>query len=90
MKKGKFEDIVYDIPETLEELLSLKQQIRFVTEDSEHYYIMIDSPSSCNNAIWVANKNSGEISEIYYTDYIISIEDKVSPVDPETLRKIAS
>lgn len=76
------EGIIY---ETLEELLQLSN-IR-VSEYSEKYYVEILEDSPCYSTVYEVNKRNNKAIYMEIIDYMLDIEDKATPIDPETLRR---
>lgn len=72
--------------ETFDELLNA--DIMEMTEDVDNYYILTKPQQYYENNIWIVNKKTKEVSFMYYIQYVINIMEKVSPVNPETLKRV--
>lgn len=76
-----------EIYETLQDLLS--KDILKVGEYDEKYYVELKTDDPYDNTVWIVDKNTLEVSWIHFTTFIIEdIDEKVKPVDIETLRRL--
>lgn len=80
MKKTKYGDVY----ESLEELQN--EDIEFVNEDDENYYIRLKPDGDYDNRMWKVHKKTGKVSSIFMTVYF-SIEPSTRPVDITTFKK---
>lgn len=71
---------------TLEGLLMLPYEFD-VTEYRNCYYIAIVNPSKFDSTIYQVDKSIRKVSYMDLLTYMLFIEDKATPVDPETLRR---
>ena len=79
-----------DICENLTELLL--QQIEWATEDDSFYYIRLQAIGCYDNRIYKVSKNTEHASLIDFIDYHVldRISDRVTPIDPATIKRKAS
>lgn len=76
-----------EVYETLQDLLT--KDILKVGEYEEKYYIELKTDDPYDNTVWIVNKNNLEVSWMPFTTFIVEdIDEKVKPVDVETLRRL--
>jgi len=73
---------------TFEELL--KQDISYITEDANSYYVKLTPTDNYDDSLWVINKQTMEVSYMSCIDYGLDIHESTTPVNPDTLRKRVS
>lgn len=72
--------------ETFDELLNA--DIIEITEDADNYYILTKPQQYYENNIWIVNKKTEKVSFMYYTQYLGDYIENVTPVNPETLKRV--
>lgn len=77
-----------EVYETLEDLIH--KGITGVCEDQDNYYVGVKKNDYYDTAIWIVNKKTLKVSLGDYIDFMLDIEDKAKPVDPEILMKRVS
>ena len=86
MRKFKYDDGTDGIEyETLHELLQLSN-IK-VTEYNGNYYVEILEKAPYYSTMYKVDKKTGKASYMDTIDYILDIEDKATPIDPESLKR---
>ena len=61
----------------------LKEDIEFITEDNDNYYVMLAiRPNEVyHDEIWVINKQNKDVKYMGLIPYMLDLEDKVKLVD---------
>ena len=72
--------------ETFDELLNA-DNLGIITENKKNYYIIINYDNQYHNTVWVVNKKTQNVSQIYFTEYLVYIMDNTTPVDLKTLKE---
>ena len=72
--------------EAFEEILNA--DIIEFTEDENNYYIRTKPQQYFENNIWIIDKKTEKVSFMYYTQYICDVIDNVTPVNPESLKRV--
>ena len=65
----------------------LKSNVRRITECGNFYYVELEPTEFYDNSMWKVDKETGEVSFMYYTDYIIDIMDKAREINPLMLKR---
>lgn len=81
----KVQESGLEVYETFEELLN--KGITAIWDYQDNYYIRVKLDDNYDNRIWIVDKKSQKVSNMFFTEFMIFIEDKATPVDPETLRR---
>lgn len=71
--------------ETLAEMLDAP--ILFISEYDGFYYVRMKPQENYDNGMYKVNKQTGEVSSLYFTEYLCTIMDKAKEIDPATLRR---
>ena len=51
-------------------------------------YITVNTDDLYDNRVWIVNKKTNKVSHILFTTFIVEgIDEKATPIDPETLRR---
>ena len=74
-----------EIYESVDDLL--QKDITEIWDYDGEYYVSVRSDSFYDGRIWIVDKDTKQVSKGYYTDFIVDIMDKATPVDPEILRR---
>lgn len=75
-----------EVYETFGELLD--KGITAVWDYKGKYYVRVKLDDDYDNRIWIVDKKTRKISDMYFTKFFEFI-DKATPVDPETLRRVS-
>lgn len=75
-------EIIY---ESLDELLHA--DIVSASEYGDNYYIVAKREYAYSNCIWKVDKKTGKASYMMYTEYLLTIADKATEIDPTTLKR---
>lgn len=67
-----------------------KKQIETVTYYNGIYYVQLKPESFYENEIWQVNEQTGKTEPMFYTDYLVDIEDKARPIDVKVFKQWAS
>ena len=73
-----------EVYETFQEILD--REIMGSWEYQNDYYIKIKSNDNYDNGMYAINKETGEISLIYFTEFISETYDKAKQIDPSEIR----
>ena len=76
-----------EVYETFEDLVN--KGITAIWDYQNNYYIRVKLDDNYDNRIWVVDKKSKKVSDMFFTDFFEFI-DKATEIDPETLRKRVS
>lgn len=72
--------------ETFDELLNA--EIVSVSEYEGFYYIRLKPQEFYDNSMWKVDKKTKNVSLMYYTEYLLEINDKAKHIDPAMLRTL--
>lgn len=71
--------------ETLDEMLN--GDILFISEYNGCYYVRMKPQEFFDNGMYKIDKITGEVSFMYFTEYLCTVMDKAKELDPATLRR---
>ena len=74
-----------EIFETVSELIN--NEIIGAWEYNNKYYIRVKLKDNYDNRLWVVDKVSLRVSDMFFTDFF-EIMDKATPVDPNKLKEL--
>lgn len=71
----------FTVYETVEELI--EAGVCLVYECGNSYYVRITPPGRWYNCIWIVNKETREVTSMYYTDFLVTLSDKSREISVE-------
>lgn len=57
---------------------------------SDKYYFTIKSKDNYDNRIWIIDKKTKKVSNMFYTEFIATIEDDTKLMNPEKMKEALS
>ena len=63
------------------------QTITLAYEDAQNYYFRVASHDFYDNRIWIVNKSTKAVSDMYFTDWMCDVMDSTTPMEVEVLKR---
>lgn len=81
--KGSGLEVYEDVAELID------KGITNIWEYQGKYYICVAVDDQYDNRIWIVDKETNKISDMYFTEFMLFMEDKATPVNPEVLKRVS-
>lgn len=63
------------------------QTITLAFEDAQNYYFRVASHDFYDNRIWIVNKSTKAVSDMYFTDWMCDVMDSTTPMEVGVLKR---